>query len=249
MLLQATQQAADAAGDLQMGILCDDTFGQDSLNQATGQGWWIGRPVELPKSRPIEFEGGGSIGSRLQTWPDEHVVKLLVFYHPDDDPALRMQQEQQVMNLYKACCQSGHPFLLELIPPAGSDNWDSVVPRAVERFYNLNVRPDWWKLPALGGEALQRIGHVIDQRAPHCHGILILGLDAPLDNFAGAFQHCAGVSHVRGFAVGRSIFADPASDWLAGEIDDTTLVSRVADNYRIVMHAWQQRASGAAHGS
>src|SRR5690606_5542235 len=30
-----------------IGILADERFGQDALNEATGRGWWIGRPVEL----------------------------------------------------------------------------------------------------------------------------------------------------------------------------------------------------------
>jgi 5-dehydro-2-deoxygluconokinase len=41
-----------------IGLLCDDHYGQDALNAATGRGWWIGRPVELPGSRPLEFERG-----------------------------------------------------------------------------------------------------------------------------------------------------------------------------------------------
>ena len=28
-----------------IGLLCDDRYGQDALNAATGRGWWIGRPV------------------------------------------------------------------------------------------------------------------------------------------------------------------------------------------------------------
>lgn len=243
LLLQATQQVALELSDYNVGILCDDSFGQDVLNAATGEGWWIGRPVEQPKSRPIEFEGGGSIGTRLQQWPTEQVVKLLVFYHPDDEPELRALQERRVQELYRACCASGHEFLLELIPPACSRDWDEAVPRAVERFYNLDVRPDWWKLPALAKPTLQRIGALIDQRAPHCHGILILGLDAPINDFVDAFRHCAGVQQVRGFAVGRSIFSEPSRAWLSGKIDDATLVQHTAENFRMVIQAWRNRAS------
>ena len=38
------------------GVLCDDRYGQDALNAATGRGWWIGRPVELPGSNPVVFD-------------------------------------------------------------------------------------------------------------------------------------------------------------------------------------------------
>ncbi|MEA7188000.1 DUF2090 domain-containing protein, partial [Salmonella enterica subsp. enterica serovar Virginia] len=45
-------------------ILADTTFGQQALNDVTGQGWWIGRPVEMPGSYPLKLEHGdiGYIG-------------------------------------------------------------------------------------------------------------------------------------------------------------------------------------------
>ena len=67
-----------------IGILCDDRYGQDALNAATGRGWWIGRPVEVPGSNPLVFDRGRSIGTTLIAWPQEHVVKCLVQFHPDD---------------------------------------------------------------------------------------------------------------------------------------------------------------------
>ena len=76
------READHYAGKL--GILADQTYGQDALNAATGRGWWIGRPVELPGSNPLQFEHGRSIGTNLISWPQEHVAKCLVFYHPDD---------------------------------------------------------------------------------------------------------------------------------------------------------------------
>ncbi|WP_163613953.1 2-deoxy-5-keto-D-gluconate 6-phosphate aldolase domain-containing protein, partial [Klebsiella variicola] len=54
LLLTAAQQAAAQAGlNGNSGILADTTYGQAALNEITGQGWWIGRPVELPSSRPL----------------------------------------------------------------------------------------------------------------------------------------------------------------------------------------------------
>ena len=78
--------AVESARGLQgrIGMLCDDRYGQDALNAATGRGWWIGRPVELPGSNPVAFDRGRSIGTTLASWPQEHVVKCLVQYHPDD---------------------------------------------------------------------------------------------------------------------------------------------------------------------
>jgi 5-dehydro-2-deoxygluconokinase len=241
LLVQATAQAEEAGLQERIGILCDDTFGQDALNAATGRGWFIGRPVEQPKSRPLEFEGGASIGSRLVSWPIEHTVKCLVYYHPDDEDELRYAQEQRVIELYRACCSSGHELLLEIIPPADTADVGDALYRSIKRFYNLDVRPDWWKLPVMAHAAAVQVGELIEQRAPHCRGILVLGLDAPLTELAAGFREFAGIDQVKGFAVGRTIFSAPARAWLSGAIDDAALVQQVAGNYRAVLTHWRAR--------
>ena len=247
LLLQATQEVMESEGlQGQTGILCDDTFGQDTLNAATGSGLWIGRPVEVPGSRPLALERGDSIGSQLISWPAEQIVKCLVFYHPDDENNLRHAQERQILSLWRACQISGHELLLEIIPPKVDGqrcvDHDEAVVRAVKRFYNLNVLPDWWKLPNLGKASLQAIEALIEERDPHCHGMVILGLDAPIAELAEGFKATAGVQRVRGFAVGRSIFGAPAKAWLANQIDDSALLAQASDNYRQVIAAWRRRA-------
>ncbi|MEM9603296.1 MAG: 5-dehydro-2-deoxygluconokinase [Pseudomonadota bacterium] len=241
LLLQAAQAVVSEDGlQGQAGILCDDTFGQDVLNDASGRDWWIGRPVEVPHSRPIQLEGGSSIGSRLRHWPDEHIVKCLISYHPDDEPALRDRQEQQVLDLWAACQDSGHELLLEIIPPTGSGDVTDAVCRSVERFYGLGVFADWWKLPALSAAGYASVDALIAEHDPHCQGVVVLGLDAPIDELAAGFHASAGLERVKGFAVGRSIFGAPSRQWLANDMDDAGFVDAVAQNYRAVIAAWQK---------
>lgn len=224
-----------------MGVLIDDTYGQDALNDVTGRGWWIARPVELPSSRPIELEGGRSIGSRLQQWPKEHIVKCLVFYHPEDQVTLRQAQERQVMELYHACAESGNELLLEIIPPRDLAADDDMFINAMQRFYNLGVQPDWWKLPPQSPDGWQRIGRLLQARAPHCRGVVMLGLDAPLDELKKGLMDSAGVDVCKGFAVGRTIFGEPSRRWLRGDYDDEQLIEAVLANYMTLVDAWQMR--------
>ncbi|WP_033569976.1 bifunctional 5-dehydro-2-deoxygluconokinase/5-dehydro-2-deoxyphosphogluconate aldolase [Dickeya undicola] len=247
LILQASHQAAqqaglqgDGASSGKAGLLCDGTFGQDALNTITGQGWWIGRPIELPGSRPLALEHG-NIGSQLVNWPLEQVVKCLVFFHPEDDSPLRLAQERQVSEVYRACCQSGHELLLEVILPADMSRSDELYLRAIQRFYNIGVRPDWWKLPPLSADGWQRLERLLAERDPYCRGVVILGLDAPLDTLRQGFKAAAGQSVVKGFAVGRTLFAQPAQQWLRGDIDDQQLITDVKDNYLQLIALWRQR--------
>ncbi|QLX24309.1 5-dehydro-2-deoxygluconokinase [Citrobacter freundii] len=241
LILQASREAASCAGlDGKAGLLCDGTFGQDALNAITGEGWWIGRPIELPGSRPLEMEHG-NIGTQLISWPQEHVVKCLVFFHPEDAHALRLEQEQKVAEVYHACCQSGHELLLEVILPASMPRSDELYLRAISRFYNLGIYPDWWKLPPLSSAGWTALSEIIARRDPHCRGVVILGLDAPADQLRADFKAAAGQALVKGFAVGRTLFGDASRAWLKHDIDDAQLVARIRDNYLQLIAWWRER--------
>ncbi|MDI5933338.1 bifunctional 5-dehydro-2-deoxygluconokinase/5-dehydro-2-deoxyphosphogluconate aldolase [Halomonas kalidii] len=246
LLVQATERGSEHLGDNQVGVLIDDTYGQDALNDVTGRGWWIGRPVELPSSRPIELEGGRSIGSRLKSWPREHIVKCLVFYHPQEQVELRRTQERQVVELYRACCESGHELLLEVIPPRDLVSDDDTYLNAMQRFYNLGVQPDWWKLPPQTPAAWRRIADLLAARAPHCRGVVMLGLDAPAEELKKGIMDSAGAEACKGFAVGRTIFGEPSRRWLRGDYDDEQLIEAVKANYLELVETWQARQRDAA---
>ncbi|MCC8380385.1 5-dehydro-2-deoxygluconokinase [Xenorhabdus sp. PB30.3] len=241
LLFQASQEVSTEANlKGHSGILCDSTFGQDVLDAATGQGLWIGRPIELPGSRPLCLEHG-NIGSQLVSWPLEHIVKCLVFFHPEDNSTLRLEQEEIVKEVYAACCQSGHELLLEVILPSGMTRSDEFYLRALKRFYNLGIKPDWWKLPPVQSTTWDQIEKLIMQRDPDCRGVVILGLDAPAKTLKAGFNAAAGKSIVKGFAVGRTLFGKASQKWLAGEIDDETLVLQVKKNYHNLINDWRQR--------
>lgn len=241
LLLQAAREAAHQAGlKNNSGILADTTYGQDVLNAITGEGWWIGRPIELPGSRPLRLEHG-SIGSQLVSWPLEHVVKCLIFYHPNDPQTLRQEQEALVKEVYEACCHSGHEFMLEIILPADNpDRSEHYYAQIVERFYQLGIQPDWWKLPSLLTTSWQSISLLIDKYDPDCRGIVILGLDAPEAELKQGFANAANIQWVKGFAVGRTIFGEPSRKWLGGVYTDSQLISEVKNKYLTLIQYWRE---------
>ncbi len=222
------------------GVLIDDTYGQDALNQITGQNVWIGRPVEKPSSRPIEFDYNfDDIGSHLKTWPKEHIVKCLVFFHPDDEHSLRYEQERRIESLYNACCVSGHQLLLELIPPNDMEVDEMTVFRSIKRFYNLGISPDWWKISPQSDAGWQAITNIVQERASFCNGIVMLGLDKPIDELIAGFKVAKKYPLVKGFAVGRTIFGKPSREWLSNVISDQDFINQVSENYQQLIRSWQ----------
>lgn len=242
LLLQAAEQTAKQEGIANgyAGVLADTTFGQAALNEITGKGWWIGRPIELPSSRPLRLEHG-DLGSQLISWPAEHVVKCLAFYHPADNVALRAEQDEMLKQVYQTCCRTGHELLLEIILPADMEQNENHYAEMIKHFYTIGLKPDWWKLPGVSAQAWQAISQVIEQNDPYCRGILILGLDAPEETFKQVFNASANAPLVKGFAVGRTIFGQPSAQWLAGELSDEQLIQAVSERYKRLIQLWKNR--------
>lgn len=245
LLVQAAEQV-ERSRQLQghTGVLIDGgDYGSDALASATGRGWWVGRPVELPGSRPLRFDGTRSVGSALVHWPTEQVVKCLVHYHPDDAYELRLEQEQKVLELWEATRESGNELLLEIIPPkalTAEGSTDDAVLRAVKRFYNLGVKPEWWKLAPMQPAGWRQLEALLAERDPYCRGAVILGLNQPLQYLADSFAHATSPV-VKGFMVGRTLWADASLKWFKGEFGDAELVQEVARNFAVLVDAWRNR--------
>ena len=240
LCLAAARQAARGRPDF--GILLDGRLGQAALDDATGDGIWIGRPIELPGAIPLRFEGGADVGCTLREWPVTHCVKCLIFYHPDDPEALRREQEAQALRLFDACRRTFHELLLEIIPSRSAAAVDErTLVRALERFYELGICPDWWKLPDPGSDALwQRIAETIGRHDPYCRGVLLLGLDAPVGELEASLARAARAPVCKGFAIGRTIFGAPARAWFEGEIDDAAAIAGMAETYARLIQAWDR---------
>jgi 5-dehydro-2-deoxygluconokinase len=229
------------------GILCDNRIGRSALHAASGSGLWIGRPAELPGSRPIEFEPelGPDLG-RLREWARENVVKLLVFCHPDDDAETRALQEERVLRLFTAARRNGLEFLLEVIPSKVGPVDDTTTATLIQQFYDAGIYPDWWKLEPFRTEAAwTNAVRTIERNDPRTRGIVVLGLDAPEKALAESFALAARQPLVKGFAVGRTIFGDAARAWLKGEITSAEAVRQMADRYAGLCKIWDQARAKA----
>jgi 5-dehydro-2-deoxygluconokinase len=227
--------AATAPG---AGVLIDDRYAEDVIPRLQASGCWIARPVEVPGSRPVEFESGPNVALALRDWPRDHVAKCLVFFEANDPAAIRDAQLASLGALSEACVATGHEMLLEVI--ASNRTLDpEATAGALETIYAAGIRPDWWKLPPSTDRiAWAAIDRAIEANDPHCRGVLVLGMEASEADLARCFAEAARSPWVRGFAVGRSIFGVPAEQWFAGAWDDARTTDEIASRYRQVIALW-----------
>lgn len=240
LCLQAATQVS--AGKSGYGILCDHRLGRNALYKAADHKLWIGRPCELPGSRPLELEAQlGSDCGGLGEWPLGHVVKVLCFCHPDDDQKTRADQEDTVKRLFTAARRNRLEFLLEIIPSkvAKVDNESSA--RLIQRFYDVGIYPDWWKLEPFKSEAAwDNTVAAIERNDPNTRGIVVLGLDEPSEVLFESFALAARQPLVKGFAVGRTIFGNAARRWMQGDISDAEAIAEMATKYTNLCDVWDK---------
>jgi 5-dehydro-2-deoxygluconokinase len=240
--LLAVRAAAKVAGGRPgYGMLLDGKYGREALFRALDHNFWIGRPVEEPGSRPLDFEYGGSLGAKIVEWPLAHTIKCLCFYHPDDSHEMKARQERELLRLHDAARAIGRELLIEIIASKNGPVDDDTAARVIERLYAIGVQPDWWKLEAqANANAWRRIADTIRAGDPLCRGIMLLGLEAPEEDLASAFAIARGCDIVRGFAVGRTIFVEPALAWFAGRMSDADAVQAMADSFARLCALWQE---------
>ncbi|WP_380058063.1 5-dehydro-2-deoxygluconokinase [Falsihalocynthiibacter sp. SS001] len=249
LCLDAALKVADGRDGF--GILCDNRLGRQSLHRAMGTGLWVGRPVEWPSSRPLAFEPelGPDLGG-LVSWPSPQACKALCFYHPDDPDWLKNEQETTIIRLFHACRRNSIQFVLEVIASGFGQVDEDTTARTLRRFYELGVYPDFWKLEPMQTEAAwDATCQVINEFDPHCNGVLILGLGGSADSLKASFQLAAKQPLVRGFAVGRTIFADVAQRWLNGEVGDEAACKELTRGFAELSSNWQKLRASCSVGS
>jgi 5-dehydro-2-deoxygluconokinase len=234
-----TEVLAKGDAAVRHGAIVDHRYGEEALAQLSANNIWTASPIEVPGSRPLVFDPHFASGQLLSSWPVGRVVKCLVFYRPDDPASLRCEQEDRVRSLYADIVALERRLILEIICPSGERPVDAgTLPRALRRLYNLGVRPDWWKLEAQTADGWQRVSDVIADCDPCCKGVVVLGLGAEAEKLHGALEVAASFDICRGFAVGRSIFADAAEQWFAGTIGDDAAKQAIQRRYVAMIDTW-----------
>jgi 5-dehydro-2-deoxygluconokinase len=224
-----------------VGVLLDDAYASDQLEAASGTGVWLARALDVPRSRPVELMHGDELGQFLRSWPQDQIVKLIVYAHPSDPPRLAEEQWRRVHQAVEACAGSDRELLLELQPPDELSLAHGDMTDLVAQAYARGITPTWWKLPPIAdGSEWQGVGDVVRRHDPTCHGLLILGQTADKAQLRAAFRAAAREPLCRGFAVGRAIFGVGAAGWLAGELPDEGLVDEVEQRFQEMIATWEE---------
>ena len=71
-------------------------------------------------------------------------------------------------------------------------------------------------------------------------------MEASEEQLWQGFNAAAGQPLCRGFAVGRTLFADAAAAWFASQLDDSGVIAQVATRYQRLIGLWREARGTAA---
>ncbi len=229
-----------------LGVFVDEQFGAHVAVRARAAGLVLAMPAERSSAAEFQCEFGERFAAHVETF-DPHLVKVLVRHNPDDDATLLERQAARLRTLSEWCLGAGRQLLLELLVPAlpGQQGPDYVAARrlpltlrAIERLATAGVRPAVWKLEAPDDDAdfPRLVGSCRDADPESRVVVLGGGADAPSTVACIAASAAAGYD---GFAVGRTIWAEPLAGWMSGLTPRETAVARMAALYEQCIAAYR----------
>jgi myo-inositol catabolism protein IolC len=213
------------------GGLVDATFGEVAIDRLRTAGVRFAVPVEASGERELRFEHADwreRLDATHPTW-----AKVLVRYNPSGDAAMNGRQRDRLLDLQTVARAIRVGFLLELLvppePAQRAEDYDvatrpGLVVRAIDQLHEAGVRPDLWKIEGL--ERREDCATVAEQAAAPC---VVLGRGADADAVERWLRAGAGIFD--GFAIGRSIWWDPARAYVDGSADRDATVVAIAERY------------------
>lgn len=221
-------------------LLVDLTYGRTAFEAIRDAGAVVGTPAEKAGAFPLEWT------DVFERSLPGAFVKVLVRHRSDMETAIVTRQREQLLELQRWCAAAGKTFVLEVLvsPAAGeephfdSDGRPQRLAEYIRHSYDIGLVPDFWKIEGMPDrKSLQ----VVDAAIRQVEGPLqlILGKGAGMDAVRIWFNAAAGAPTAAGFAIGRTVYFEPASQWLLGSLSREDAIARIAGNYEAVIAAWE----------
>jgi myo-inositol catabolism protein IolC len=264
IIFDAHRQALAAGAPREFcGVLVDEQFGAGVAREAKAAGVVLAMPVEKSGQEEFEFQYGDDFGAHVEAF-DPTFAKVLVRYNPDGDPELNRRQTERLAVLSHWLRDRERNFLFELLVPATKSQLDrfsgdqreydrklrpDLVVATIAALQAGGVEPDIWKIEGLDSrEACEEV--VAQARSAGRDGVqcIVLGRGAGEPQVIEWVRIGASVDGFDGFAVGRTLWEEALTEYLAQKATREQTVDKIAGRYRDVIDAYVSAATQAAAG-
>jgi myo-inositol catabolism protein IolC len=236
----------DLGGAAVPALLVDEQFGAQVLELAQDEPIVTAVACERSGQAEFQFEYGDDFAEHIER-VDPDLVKALVRFNPAGDPELNGRQLERLRRLGDWLGGNGRELMFELLVPptpeqlrAVGDDRDrfdlelrpELVCRAVTELQDAGVEPAVWKIEGLDrGADCEQVAAVCRRGGRGHVSCLILGRGAADPRVEHWLRVAAPVEGIGGFAIGRTIWWQPISSHLSGELDREATTAAIAERY------------------
>ena len=246
LVLEGLEVAASAL-DLEhrLGILLDEEYGAATIHRAKELGFFVCVPIEKSMQPVFELENGADLEERLtKLAPD--MAKALIFYNPEGDKETNAVIRTRLRTAADRLRTIDLPLMVEVLVPATKDQLEAVggdidrydgelraslVVRALGELQSAGIIPAIWKLEGLDTEADYAAVAAQAAAVEPPARCLVLGRGADVKQVEHWLEGAARTDGFDGFAIGRSIWADPLLRYWNENASRAEAVSQVGESY------------------
>jgi myo-inositol catabolism protein IolC len=248
IILDGLLAAADAAPPGTVGALVDEENGAAVARAAKEHGLPVAMAAERSSVPEFDFEYGEDFARHIEDFEPDF-VKILARYNPEGDRELNRRQAERLARLSDYLGPRDTKYLFELIVPLAPDRESArsrLVAAAIGELQAAGVEPDIWKVEGLDSVAdFRLVAEAARAGGRDGVGCVVLGAGADEATVANWLRQAAAVDGFIGFAIGRTIFWDALTGWLAREHDRETAVDMIAGNYRRTIELYESAKAPA----
>jgi myo-inositol catabolism protein IolC len=248
IILDGLLAAADAAPPGTVGALVDEENGAAVARAAKEHGLPVAMAAERSSVPEFDFEYGEDFARHIEDFEPDF-VKILARYNPEGDRELNRRQAERLARLSDYLGPRDTKYLFELIVPLAPDRQSArsrLVAAAIGELQAAGVEPDIWKVEGLDSVAdFRLVAEAARAGGRDDVGCVVLGAGADEATVANWLRQAAAVDGFIGFAIGRTIFWDALTGWLAREHDRETAVDMIAGNYRRTIELYESAKAPA----
>jgi 5-dehydro-2-deoxygluconokinase len=217
-------------------VLVDEIYGLEILKDAKARGLVTMQTVEKSGRDEFEFEYGGDFEEHLLAVEPTY-AKALVRYDVKKDNTVQLGKLKELSDF---CKRSGIKLLIEPLMQLRGDQSDfdhnqryKDLTLMMGEMQEVGIEADVWKIEGLYEK--YQYEEVVRQarnlRSREHVEIIILGRNETKEHVIKWIEAGRDVEGVAGFAVGRTIFWQPLSQYKEGRIAREEAVRLIADDY------------------
>ncbi|MBR9683840.1 DUF2090 domain-containing protein [Candidatus Woesearchaeota archaeon] len=216
----------------QAAILVDEWLGKSILTDAKKRKIVFCNTFEKSGQKEFQFERTDWKKQLQEIKPN--YAKILIRYSPKDKE-LNLRQAKKLAEFSKYLKNKTTKFLLEVLVLTPESTRPKFALQAIKQLQKQGVRPDIWKLEGINRpREMKRIAKQVKSQ------IVILGRGENQKKAEHWVKVAAKFKKVIGFAIGRTIFKKPLTDYNNKRITRQQAVNKISQNYLHFVKIFQE---------